>query len=663
MRLLDRGTSTVLAACFVMVACAGGGSNDTTGVDTANPDGGCSGSCATAASFLTQGDVERVLAQGVAEAQARGLHATLVVVDRVGNVLGVFRMNGAASAVTIRSGSAPGQVTGGFENVTIVPDTLAAIAKAVTAAYLSSEGNAFSTRTASQIIQEHFNPGESLSPGGPLFGVQFSQLPCSDLNLRFTGAAAGPGPMRSPLGLSGDPGGLPLYKGGTPVGAVGVLADASYAIDRDTSNVDRDSDELVALAATYGFAAPDERRADRIAADGRTLRFSDARFPDLASAPASAPAFATLNGVAGVLAAVPGYAAASTQAGVAFGQPASGIRADTLDYAGLDAFVLVDAANVERYRPRAGTEPSGALSANEVREMLREALGVANAARAQIRRPLDSSARVTVSVVDSNGVVLGIVSTRDAPVFGIDVALQKARSAAFSSSANAAVTLAAFPDAVYLDGGLTVLRNESPGQYVGAMRSFLSLPSVLGDGATAFTTRAIGNLARPFYPDGVDGNPPGPLSKAAGEWSPFSTGLQLDLVYNAVVQHAGFVLGAGSDVAANCTGVSGFDSGFASLAPSAALANGLQIFPGGVPIYRDHTLIGAIGVSGDGVDQDDMIAFLGVDRAARRLGGFGNAPADMRSDNLTPRGARLRYVGCPQAPFIDSSEQHPCDGK
>jgi hypothetical protein len=116
-------------------------------------------------------------------------------------------------------------------------------------------------------------------------------------------------------------------------------------------------------------------------------------------------------------------------------------------------------------------------------------------------------------------------------------------------------------------------------------------------------------------------------------------------------------------VAANCTGVSGFDSGFASLAPSAALANGLQIFPGGVPIYRDHTLIGAIGVSGDGVDQDDMIAFLGVDRAARRLGGFGNAPADMRSDNLTPRGARLRYVGCPQAPFIDSSEQHPCDGK
>ena len=44
-------------------------------------------------------------------------------------------------------------------------DHAAAIAKAVTGAYLSSEGNAFSTRTASQIVQEHFNPREELSAG------------------------------------------------------------------------------------------------------------------------------------------------------------------------------------------------------------------------------------------------------------------------------------------------------------------------------------------------------------------------------------------------------------------------------------------------------------------------------------------------------------------
>ena len=118
-------------------------------------------------------------------------------------------------------------VTNGLENVQQffaangAPDApgseFAAIAKAVTGAYLSSRGNAFTTRTANQIIQEHFNPGESFAPGGPLFGVQFSQLPCSDLNTRqFTlNGGAGPpglvnatiGPKRSPLGLSADSGG------------------------------------------------------------------------------------------------------------------------------------------------------------------------------------------------------------------------------------------------------------------------------------------------------------------------------------------------------------------------------------------------------------------------------------------------------------------------
>jgi hypothetical protein len=29
---------------------------------------------------------------------------------------------------------------------------------------------------------------------------------------------------------------------------------------------------------------------------------------------------------------------------------------------------------------------------------------------------------------------------------------------------------------------------------------------------------------------------------------------------------------------------------------------------------------------------------------------------------LAPNGARLRYVNCPQAPFIGSDEQEPCRG-
>ena len=160
-----------------------------------------------------------MLAQAVAEAQAQNAPATIAVVDRVGNTLAVYRMNGARSVVQITSNRG---VTGGLEGLN-VPSELAAIAKAITGAYLSSEGNAFSTRTASQIVQQHFNPGELGTPAGPLFGVQFSQLPCSDFSTRFvSGHGVGLGPFRSPLGLSADPGGFPLYKNGTVVGGIGV---------------------------------------------------------------------------------------------------------------------------------------------------------------------------------------------------------------------------------------------------------------------------------------------------------------------------------------------------------------------------------------------------------------------------------------------------------
>ena len=116
-----------------------------------------------------------------------------------------------------------------------IPSAGAAIAKAITGAYLSSGGNAFSSRTASFIVQEHFPPAPTTAglESGPLFGVQFSQLPCSDLSARFgaPGAAALIGPKRSPLGLAADPGGLPLYKNGVLVGGIGVMGDGVYGSD------------------------------------------------------------------------------------------------------------------------------------------------------------------------------------------------------------------------------------------------------------------------------------------------------------------------------------------------------------------------------------------------------------------------------------------------
>jgi uncharacterized protein GlcG (DUF336 family) len=638
-----------LAAVLALAACAGG--------DGGTQPGGCDGYCADVPVRLEVADVEGVIARAVHEAQARSAAATIAVVDRVGNVLAVFRMNGADPSLTTDGGRG---VSGGLDGVGVVPTTLGAIAKAVTGAFLSSEGNAFSTRTASQIVQAHFYPGEFGQPSGPLFGVQFSQLPCSDFNTRFDGVTRpAPGPQRSPLGLAADPGGLPLYKNGTPVGGVGVIADGVYGLDRDIRNRDLDLDELIALAATAGFEPPADRRAERITLDGKPLRFTDATAADLASSPAAAPAFAAIDGVAGTRVAVTGYAGAAIVAGTAFGQPESGIRPATGAFAALDGFVPVDAADAPRFPPAAGTDATAvgaaALTAAEVEALLAGALAVANRARAQIRRPLGTPARVSISVVDSFGAVLGIVRARDAPVFGLDVSLQKARSAAFMSNAGAAADLAATPDTTYLGNGQTA----SIAAYVTAFRDFLGRPGALGDGAIAFSAKAVANLARPYFPDGVPGTPHGPLSKAAGEWSPFSTGLQLDLVNSAVIRHATFVLGGGTDTApGSCTALPATANG------SSRLGNGLQIFSGGMPIYRGGTLVGGIGVSGDGVDQDDMIAFLGLHEAALALGtGLGNAPAGMRADTLEPQGVRLRYVQCPQSPYHASAAQNVCEGK
>ena len=700
-----RSLAATLFSMAVLVGCGGGSGDSDTGVDTGPPDNpvdisGCIGFCADENSFLTVADVQKVISQAVAEATALGTAATIAVVDRVGNVLAVFRMPGANNSaasidprfgaienfgfVTVTSGRTP-RVQGGLENLQVVPDTLASIAKAVTGAFLSSEGNAFTTRTANQIVQEHFNPGEIGQPGGPLFGVQFSSMPCSDLNRQFGVAGDGMlGPKRTPLGLSADSGGLPLYKAGTPVGAVGVISDGIYGLDLNIGNLDRDNDELIATAATFGFAAPVSRRADRIAVDGKIFRFSDVDFGDLASAPESAPDFGTgVNNVLGQLVAVRGYFDGAIIRGTAFGQPESGIApADPNQFPDLDGFVLVNADGSNRFPAIAGTQ----LTAGEVQEVLKSALAVANRTRAQIRQPASTQMRATISVVDTNGDILGIVRTRDAPVFGTDVSLQKARTAVFFSNPIAAGRLnsVALP-ACYLPSNvvpslpldqlpldlntviqaLTVGVGGQPplclptsvpiGSYVDATRAFLGSPTALADGAVAFSDRAGGNLARPFFPDGIKGNPNGPLSKAFDSWSPFTDGLQLDLSLNQILLHVLFTLGVLADdpgAGENCTGVP-------------ELANGIQIFPGSVPIYKGDVLAGGIGISGDGVDQDDMIAFLGVHNAGLTLGTVNNAPKEIRADQIEIPGFdnSLRYVQCPQAPFLDSDEQDPCNGK
>ena len=139
---------------------------------------------------LTSSDVQTILQQAASAANALGKPVIIVVTDREGNVIGFFPMPGTPASSTIRSVGRLGQ---GLEG-TVVPPAEAAIAKAATAAFFSTGGNAFTTRTAGFIIQEHFPPAISFRAGGPLYGVQFSSLPCSDIKK-----------PSARLGLSGDP--------------------------------------------------------------------------------------------------------------------------------------------------------------------------------------------------------------------------------------------------------------------------------------------------------------------------------------------------------------------------------------------------------------------------------------------------------------------------
>jgi len=514
---------------------------------------------------LSIGDVQTIISQAVSAAVSLNRAVTVSVTDREANVLGVFVMTGAPATTTIRS---VGTIGRGLEG-NVAPATLAATSKAGTGSLFSTSGNAFTTRTAGFIIQEHFPPGVQFRSGGPLYGVQFSSLPCSDIKKPAL-----------PLGLSGDPGGLPIYKDGVAVGGVGIEGDGSYTVDRDPTDFDQPFEELIAASAVRGFEAPALIRADNILVDGIRLPYSNVTNP---------PAPATLN----------------------FGS-LPGVVSFPIRSAQTSAFVPANVGGVAgevdtRFFPfTGGAVPAGpnALTATDVQTIIAHAAQQANITRAAIRQPLGSNARVTIAVVDAAGTVLGVFRQLDAPVFGFDVSVQKARTAAFYSSATASALLRGAGFSSYADR---------------ALADGLKL-----DGSIAFTDRAGGFLHRPFFPDGINDTAAGPFSTELSEWSPFNVGLQLDLIKTNLLAAIG---GAGVPC---------------STIPS--LPNGIQIFPGSVPVYKNGVLVGAIGISGDGVDQDDLIS---------AGGGNGYSPApEIRSDQVFVRGVRLPFLKFPRSPDL-----------
>lgn len=657
----SRLTACVAAAALLLAGCGGGGGSG--GGAVAPPAGGDTGGgtsgggsaparlyTSPALLSLSANDVRQIVAQAATQAERDGTPAVITVIDRVGNVLAIFRMNGAP--VTQAIPPAPNGRNLDLQGANVPAET-AAIAKALTAAYFSSQGNAFSSRTAGGIIQETFPVGPSTGglESGPLFSVQFSQLPCSDISARFTpGMGATPGPKRSPIGFAADSGGFPLYRNGVLIGAIGVAADPDSGFDRNTLDFDNQPDERIALAGTVGFEAAEAIRADRIALDGTLLRYSDISYGQIgdlsrASFVDVAPRLGTLVPLRGY------YDGTAVLAGTAYGSEASGVRPARPDeFPNPDAFVVSDGRGNNRFPIRGGTdapEVGQPLTRDEATAILAESFAVLSRTRSQVRKPAGTRAEMTLVLVDTRGEVLGIIRTPDALVDAIDATTQKARTITFFSSPFAA-------------NDLLGSRDPQIAAFVEQTRSFVRDPQVL-NGKFAFSNRSIGNLARPYFPDGELGQPPGPLSRPIAQFSIFSTGLQSALVTGSIVEHLAFIAGAApSDVDRRCTSLPAVNAG------GSRIRNGITLFPGAVPIYRGNQLIGGIGASGDGIDQNDMVPFLGVHNAGVRLGTIGNAPAAIRADRIVVpvgnRQVRLRYVNCPFAPFLDTAEQNVCEG-
>jgi len=136
---------------------------------------------------------------------------------------------------------------------------------------------------------------------------------------------------------------------------------------------------------------------------------------------------------------------------------------------------------------------------------------------------------------------------------------------------------------------------------------------------TAITNRPVSFGAQPLFPPGIDGSGDGPF-------------FQLYL----------------SDTANPCT--QGSEPG----APNTNNMSGIVFFPGSLPLYRNGVLVGGLGVSGDGVDQDDFVTAGAVNAAC----GFGGpcgipdfqAPVKIRSDQVVIRNVRLPYLKFPRNP-------------
>ncbi|HEX5230205.1 MAG TPA: heme-binding protein [Bryobacteraceae bacterium] len=164
------------------------------------------------------------------------------------------------------------------------------------------------------------------------------------------------------------------------------------------------------------------------------------------------------------------------------------------------------------------------------------------------------------------------------------------------------IALHRMPDATIFSIDVAVAKSRNVIFFSGPDRKADDLPGVpMG---TAVTNRTLGFGGQPIYPPGVTGSAPGP----------FFSLYQFDTLHP-------------------CT------QGSQAANPN---QNGIVFFPGALPLYKNGVMVGGLGISGDGVDQDDFVT-------AAAGAGF-EAPANIRADQIIDQGVRLPYLKFPQNP-------------
>lgn len=213
-----------------------------------------------------------------------------------------------------------------------------------------------------------------------------------------------------------------------------------------------------------------------------------------------------------------------------------------------------------------------------------------------------SQTRMVFAVTDLEGNVIGLHRMQDATVFSIDVAVAKARNVTY-----------------YAGAGLDA-RDKVDG-----------VPA-----ETAFTNRTFRFLAEPRFPSGVDGSDPPPFSILNNPFIDAETAENTGAA-RSFKKYRDTVLGYDAFVPG---------TNFRDADTLRKNQNGIVFFPGSVPLYKDGRLVGGLGISGDGVDQDDVVTFLGAQ---------GYLPYDVVpvADEFHVSGVRLPFIKFLRNPFLD----------